>query len=227
VDVAPFDSLDDLSETLARYERGPRDQLVIRLLERFAASRGLAPVKVVERRRNVQVTELRRALREADARLYAQKLEADAAALTPLVESSPPASRWRAMSAIAACVAAGVLFVTAGAVMHHGDGVPALPPVAAPSAAVEPPVTSAANPRLPAVATPAVTQPGARAVVRTSTTRNSTVRRAAARPVVKRTSQPTPRVFPQPKSRSGPRDGLLDRLRLRWLRELFADRRAG
>src|SRR5262249_39373107 len=70
VDVAPFDSLDELSETLARYERGPRDQIVIRLLQRFAAATSVVPTAMRERRRSAQATELRRALREAEARLY-------------------------------------------------------------------------------------------------------------------------------------------------------------
>jgi len=56
VDVAPFDSLDELSETLARYERGPREQLVIGLLHRFAAAGGLVPVSFAERRRHVHAT---------------------------------------------------------------------------------------------------------------------------------------------------------------------------
>src|SRR4051794_10088097 len=83
VDVAPFDSLDELSETLARYERGPREQIVTRLLQRFAASRGLVPVATVERRRHVRATELRRALREADARLYLQRAALQSVNVTP------------------------------------------------------------------------------------------------------------------------------------------------
>src|SRR5438270_82443 len=70
VDVPPFDSLDDFSETLARYERGPREQAVRRLFDRLHGRRALVPVVAVERRRRSPSTELRRALRESDARLY-------------------------------------------------------------------------------------------------------------------------------------------------------------
>jgi hypothetical protein len=44
VDAAPFDSLDDFSETLARYERGPRRLAVRRILLRFHARHAFVPV---------------------------------------------------------------------------------------------------------------------------------------------------------------------------------------
>src|SRR6185295_10191184 len=34
VDVAPFDSIDDFSQALARHERGPREEVIGRLLQR-------------------------------------------------------------------------------------------------------------------------------------------------------------------------------------------------
>src|SRR5437870_1424545 len=72
VDVPPFDSLDDFSETLSRYERGPRQPIVRRVVQRLGARRALVPVYGVERRRHPRATQLRRALREADALLYLQ-----------------------------------------------------------------------------------------------------------------------------------------------------------
>ena len=53
VDVPPFDSLDDFSRDLARHEHGNRPDLVRRALSRATtANREMAPVRVVDRRRN-------------------------------------------------------------------------------------------------------------------------------------------------------------------------------
>jgi hypothetical protein len=88
VDVAPFDSLDDFSRALGRHESGPRDEVVRRLLRR-AEWASIATVAARGDRRRVRTTELRRALREADAQLYAHQL---AAAVPPSRRSrfSPP-----------------------------------------------------------------------------------------------------------------------------------------
>jgi hypothetical protein len=235
VDVAPFDSLDELSETLARYERGPRDQMVIGVLQRFAASRGLVPVSIVERRRHVRTTELRRALREADARLYLHKVAAEAVIVAPV----PP--RHRMLPTVAACVCAGVLLVLSGEVMHHvwHDPVPlpspaVLAPVAAPvgtPAAVSAIGTNTA-PDGSGVARSAVIVDtrrndavGSASAVRVRSTPKRTPARSSGESkatVIKRTSRPTPRVHPQPSPRTIGRDGVLDRLRLRWLRGMFA-----
>jgi hypothetical protein len=75
VDVAPFDSLDDFSRALARHESGPRDEVVRRLLRRAEWARAAAAGARADRRR-ARTTELRRALREADAQLYAFQLAA-------------------------------------------------------------------------------------------------------------------------------------------------------
>src|ERR1700738_1548841 len=50
VDVPPFDSLDDFSETLRRYERGSRRQLVRRVLQRLDARRAIVPMAAADRR---------------------------------------------------------------------------------------------------------------------------------------------------------------------------------
>jgi len=115
VDVPPFDSLDDLSETLARYERGPRQQIIQRVMHRFDTRRALVPWAVADRRRHPRAAELRRALREADARLYLQKVEAETAALA--VASQQPRPRMRAA---AACVGAGLLLIGAGEFIDRG-----------------------------------------------------------------------------------------------------------
>src|SRR6476646_7974470 len=115
VDVTPFDSLDELSDTLSRYERGPREQLVVRLLERFAASRAVVPAAIVERRRHVRATELRRALREADARLYLQTAALQA------VTVAPRPQRARSVGAALAGMAAGALLMAAGQFIHSAQ----------------------------------------------------------------------------------------------------------
>jgi hypothetical protein len=90
VDARPFDSLADFSRTLARFEQGDRRGVVRSLLERNAPKaevqrwpdaviplppRGVRPV--ADRRKvAVQVTELRRHLREADQRLFEQQVAA-------------------------------------------------------------------------------------------------------------------------------------------------------
>ena len=95
VDVAPFDSLDDFSRALGRHESGPRDEVVRRLLRRAEWARAAAAGARADRRR-ARTTELRRALREADAQLYAHQL---AAAVPPSRRSrfSPPSREalWR------------------------------------------------------------------------------------------------------------------------------------
>src|SRR4051794_26848239 len=136
VDVAPFDSLDELSDTLSRYERGSREQLVIGLLQRFTVARGLVPAAIVERRRHVRATELRRALREADARLYMQTAALHAVTVTP----QPP--RARGIGAGLACVAAGALLVVAGESMHRVRHSAEATAVVAPAPAVAPADTS-------------------------------------------------------------------------------------
>jgi hypothetical protein len=124
VDVPPFDSLDDLSETLRRYERGPRDVVVRRVMERLASRRTLVPYAMADRRRHPRTTELRRALREADARLYLQKVATEAVAMT--VASRP--QRPRGMNTGIACVASGLLLIVAGEYVdgrHERAGAPA------------------------------------------------------------------------------------------------------
>ena len=226
VDVAPFDSIDDLSETLARYERGARNQLVIRLLQRFAASRALVPAAVVERRRLVHATDLRRALREADARLYLQHRAAFAEP-RGVVTVTPRPPRGRSLAASLACVAAGALLMMTGEHMHRLHTAGALPPVAPPTAAVEPlaPLPPAASAD---AATVAVQRVGTRQASRVeprralqTTARTTTIPRTTSQTKVKRTTAPKPRVYPEPSPRRNGREGVLDRLRLRWLRSVF------
>src|SRR4051812_14710227 len=74
VDVPPFDSLDDLSETLQRYQRGPRALIGRRVMRRLGRRRALRRLGEVDGRRQPRTTERGRARREADARLYLQQV---------------------------------------------------------------------------------------------------------------------------------------------------------
>ncbi len=235
VDVVPFDSLDELSETLARYERGPREQIVRKLLERFAASRSLVPAAMVERRRHVRATELRRALREADARLYLERAALQSVTVTPRPQ------RARSIGAGLAGLAAGALLMVAGEFMYHRAG------EATTMAAPTPPSTAAAAPADTASVPQPVSQLGSYTPVRNDdasadgrtrsmqtqpapAVRRAPVRAAATakkpavtktKAAVKETTRPTPRVFPEPTPRGTDRDGVLDHLRLKWLRDKF------
>src|SRR4029453_4028806 len=95
VDAPPFDSVAEFSEALGRYERGDRAARVIAVLDRARAALAppgdQSPTPVVDRRRNTPaVLELRRHLRESDARLYDQQLALDAVGAV-----RAPASRTR------------------------------------------------------------------------------------------------------------------------------------
>ena len=231
VDVAPFDSLDELSETLARYERGPREQIVSQLLERFAASRGLVPAAMVERRRDVRATDLRRALREADARLYLQTAALQSVTVTPRPR------RGRSIGAALAGIAAGALLMVTGEFMYH-RGEAATIVAGTPAAAVAPADTSSVPQPVSQLGSYPPVRDDASVDARTGNAQMqpppaarraparaaSTAKRAAVskrKAAVKQASRPTPRVFPEPAPRGSDRDGVLDHLRLKWLRDKF------
>jgi len=78
VEAPPFDSLEEFSQALARFERGDRREAIRQLFERALSARRMprgaasaAELAQLDRRRpGVSVTDLRRDLREADLRLY-------------------------------------------------------------------------------------------------------------------------------------------------------------
>jgi hypothetical protein len=236
VDVAPFDSLDDFSQALTRHESGPRGDVVRRLLRRAESARAFAPGGRPDRRR-ARTTELRRALREADAQLYARQM----AALTPL---APPPIRRRAEAAVAVCLGSGLMLIATGEFMHGR-----------PPKAELAPVVTAAQPVRPTQVQPVqLTQgPGAsgQATARQVSADQSASppRRAMPRPASRiqpaaraaDSARPVPRVWPEPREQSdrlrakraarssttissarAPRPGFMDRLRLRWLRNAFS-----
>jgi hypothetical protein len=230
VDVPPFDSLDDLSETLARYERGPRDAIIRRVMQRLATRRVLVRVSAVDRRRHPRATELRRALREADARLYLQKVSNETVAMAVV----PPRQRPRDVRAGVACVTAGLLLIVAGEsidLWHSSSSATTAVP-SSPTTAVPPPVErrspavareiSLAEPgtqnREPATQNPELgtQKPQPRTLNREPRTLNPDRRSP-------RSARRQPPLAPAQASHGSARKpsppcGVLDRLRLNWLR---------
>src|SRR5439155_15422134 len=122
VEAPPFDSVDDFSRALSRFERGDREEVVRSLVERSldrsgAASHSGGPVRVearhVERRRaGPGVDELRRQLREADRQCY----EALAASEHRV---APPVVLWRAPAVLGVAVAAMIALISVGQSISH------------------------------------------------------------------------------------------------------------
>ncbi len=222
VDAPPFDSLDELSSDLVRHERGDRAAVVRRLVARSSSRRAIATVPLVDRRMNrASTTSLRRELREADRRLYQQQCAAIAAepAVIDLVAVSSPPAPARSWNATVACVAAGLTLIGAGELMHvRSASTPAPPP---------PPVVTAQTsvidaPRLPPVQPIPALEPGIIAVRDISMRPVPASRPEMRRIAVKRSARPPARGVRRGVATAHPvRRGLLDRLRLRWLRNAF------
>jgi hypothetical protein len=224
VDVPPFDSLADLSRDLERHERGDRAQVVRGVLARARGQRAGTPALVERRRASASASELRRALREADARWYEHQLQVTPA---PVIDLYPPALPPRdrtTTTGVAACVAAGLALICTGEFMHRRQ-TPILvmrpAPIVAQPAAAEPPRVE-----------PERGIPGSGIIVvrdvRSGPAHAS--HPAARRFVVKRAiaRRSTPAVRRPAGSRSVDREqvrppsrGVLDRLRLGWLRTAF------
>jgi hypothetical protein len=218
VDVPPFDSLEDFSETLARYERGSRHQIVRRVLQRLDARRSLVPVYAGERRRHPHATPLRRALRDADARLYLQQVASEAATVTV---STPPA-RPRGVRGAVASIAAGLLLIVTGEFID-GWQRPGPPPAraATPAArviardvALVPAEPRTKNAELRTL------NPEPRTLNSEPRTLNPDVRRP--RPSAKRVSRIGQAQPARDRGRKAASErSVLDRLRLNWLRTVF------
>jgi hypothetical protein len=236
VDVVPFDSLEDFSETLARHERGTRDAAVRAVLARADSSCVALvrrPPAFDRRMAGTTTTDLRRELRHADARFYQQQIARTSAMMTaqPVAPGAAmPPPRSRTASAAAACIGAGLLLIGTGELMHSHQWLE--------TARVW--STAAAEPRLPAAPaldTPAPLPAVAWSVADTSaprpmsvssrradeprlTGRAVTPRLTSVRPTSKRSARSSPavvhRVGEQRQS-----TGVMDRLRLGWLRNAF------
>jgi hypothetical protein len=209
VDVPPFDSLDDLARDLARHERGDRATSVRGVLARARGAVATDSLMRIERRRNRAATstsELRRALREAEVRLY----EREPRPLPMPIDITPAPPRARGLSAAAACLAAGFSLIAAGELMHQRQ-----PPVVLPAPAP-------AIAELPAPAQP-IAEPGTGIIfVHDSAPSVTRMRPDVHRVALRRTATrpATAAVRTQPPSRHQQRS-VLDRLKLGWLRSAF------
>jgi hypothetical protein len=212
VDAPPFDSVVEFSETLARYERGNRAARVIAVLDRARAALAPpgdeSPTPVVDRRRNTpELFELRRHLRESDARLYDQQL-----ALDSVGAARAPARRTRNV-AVAAGFAIGLTLVGAGELMRGGlatgsavpdEGMPTRSTAAAG-------VVADRTDSVPTTAAPVTRNPGLDASgPHPAASRGANVVEAPKKSTASRV------VRPARAARSS--NGVLDRLHLGWLR---------
>jgi hypothetical protein len=113
VDAPPFDTVDDFSLAVARYERGSRRDVLRELAARLYIDRANAAVyrMTVDRRQTLpSATELRRMLREADRQLFERRIAAP-----PRPTSRPMRARPRIAGAAILCV------LTAGAMSFSGS----------------------------------------------------------------------------------------------------------
>ncbi|HZR24665.1 MAG TPA: hypothetical protein VFA59_13810 [Vicinamibacterales bacterium] len=125
VDAPPFDSVEEFSHTLSRYDAADRETIIRRLVERAQASAGV-DISAFDRRRSIRsADELRRELRDADRRFYESRI-------VPIARGAEP--RGRRLWVIGAVFAAAIALVGAGGVMRSHD-TPAMPHVSAPSIA--------------------------------------------------------------------------------------------
>lgn len=229
VDVPPFDSLDELSQDLSRHERGNRADLVRRALERADGHLETSPVPLFERRRSrSSATTLRRELREADVRLYQacaglnrQPVVIDLAAVAPAPQ------RRRLPAAAAACIAAGLALIAAGELIHDRPS---------PSVALPAPAPRVAHAAVPDPARADLPQPisverginasperGIIAVRDIPSRAARSTRPDARRLEMKRATRRSEAAVGQRQTQRRPR-GVLDRLRLGWIRRAFTTR---
>ena len=205
VDVPPFDSLDDLSRDLARHEHGARANVVRGVLARSVSGRVHVSLALVDRRRaHASASALRRALRDADARLYQQQRTADAEAPT----IAPP--RGRTMTGAAACLAAGLALICTGEFMHRRHA----PIVVTQSAPV---VAGAIATDEPRVAPAPVAVSARQTPERPPHVFHQDMRRVS----INRTTRPAAMTARRQPASRAPSRGVLDRLRLGWLRKAF------
>jgi hypothetical protein len=209
VDVPPFDSIHEFSEALARFERVDRRDLIREIVDRWQESVRAASLPfpaALDRRRSALASDLRRHLREADARLYQQSLAA-----APAVENrgQTPAKRFRFLPAFGACFAAGGMLIAAGEFMQRQPGVDLALPAVAPPAAMAGDRVPSSSLRLPEL--PVVAQ---------SPARRDVVKRPAK--LVRPPEGRNDRTDATKRERRAPSRSVLEKLRLQWLKNAFS-----
>jgi hypothetical protein len=209
VDAPPFDSLEDFSDALARFEPGDRRQLLRELLARAQTNARFKSRSSIARRRvtSTSIDDLRAALHAADARLLEQKLAMEKPATAP----PPQPRRW--MVAVAACLTGASALCAGDAISRH---------FAAPSGSAATSTSSKANTQgftvptagdVRAVQAADIVLSPPLAPPKVASTPNRTVRTSG-----RVSSKPTLRKTPP---RSTENRSLLKRLRLDWIRKPF------
>ena len=211
VDVPPFDSIQEFSEALTRFERVDRGYLVRGLVDRWQETVRAAalafPAALDRRRTGPLASDLRRHLREADARLYEQAL---AAAPVVATRVQTPAKRFRVLPAFGACFAAGGILIAAADVMQVPRGVEMRLPAVAP-----PPSASAA-----AVPSSGLQLPELPGVALQSTARREVFKRPAK--LIRPSESRLDRTDATKRGQRGPSRSVLEKLRLQWLKNAFS-----
>ena len=243
VDAPPFDSIEELSSALARFERHARDVVIHDLMARAGAITSGTAAAVIpfkpsappirfktERRRGLPsdvAAALRRELRQADLERYARQ----SAATLPDLRGAWHQHR-RPAGAIMAGLAAGVLLIASGEVMRGdlaAETALAVPAVPAPAPRVPEPARSSLLPADLIDRVESTEDVAARAgsTLRVSRrTNHSSIARSSrsaidARATKRRSFEPARTESNNRRTRAG---GLLARLRLQWLRNIFTYR---
>jgi hypothetical protein len=197
VEAPPFESTDDFSNTLARFQTAAGPEVGQGMLARIDTDEGLKERVRVERRRpkGATVSNLRHALREADSRLYEQQRS---------VEPAGPAkpSHLRLTASIAAGAIGAVALFAAGAATRARLA-PEAAPADAPAEIVRP---------LPVIAADIVLEPPVRQAAKAKV--------RATKPAPHTTSHTASQ-----KTRDKDQDkdkGFFARLRLGWLKRAFS-----
>ena len=200
VDAPPFESVEEFSTALARFEHSNGDREVRGLVEKAQSQASTTSRPSIERRRatSASFSDLRRALHEADTKLFEQQAALEAMA------AARPAPTWNRL-AVAACLSAAAAGGGAGYVLHAGLPMRAPTTVTAQSAGV--PAPAAARPVQP------------QDIVLNAPVRQSAQKQTAATPRVSKTT-----VRRASHAASTENGGIFKRLRLQWLRKAFTGR---
>jgi hypothetical protein len=222
VDAPPFDSLEEFSAGLARFERGDRVAVIRAMVERMSSTALVHTQATYDdrRRRMPTASDFRRELRAADAQLYAQ-LQARRALPSAPPPSPPlpaPPPERRRTATIAAGVMAGLTLIAAGEVMHIRSTPASEVTASQTQPAPEPVAVPVANRKPAERDAPRLARPTKAADTVTAVSRDKS--KSAGKPSVRRTS-----------STARPRDakrapGKMDRLHLGWLRNIVTVRTA-
>ncbi len=206
VDAPPFDSAEDFSAALARFEPGERTRLLRELLERAQTNARFKSRASTARRRvsSTSIDDLRTALHAADARLLEQKLAIE----KPAATAPPrPQRRWLPL-AVGVCLAGGALICAGDAISRRFASPPAT------TASAQRVIVPAAGDIRAVQAADIVLAPPL-APAKVSSTPNRTVRTSghvSPKPTLRKAARP---------QRSNDNRSLLKRLRLDWIRKPF------